>query len=174
MTTAIADIATALTSFAACVYCYVLGRRLKSLQNTKDGIGAAVLAFTKSADAMSETTKQTGEQAQIIAKRLTNLLAEAEQTCASVEDLTLDMGRRHKRAANEVTEKQAALEENMQKTLKDYHSQIIALGTVAKELKTALKPQITKKAAFRETPRTSASDKLLQSLTSIEKKVGSK
>ena len=37
------DIAIFLVSFAACVYCFILSRRLKALQDTRDGLGATSL-----------------------------------------------------------------------------------------------------------------------------------
>ena len=53
------DIAIFLVSFAACIYCFVLSKRLKALQNTKDGLGATITALSTSIAQMSSTTQDT-------------------------------------------------------------------------------------------------------------------
>ena len=51
------DIAIFLVSFAPCIYCFVLSKRLKALQNTKDGLGATITALSTSISQMSSTTQ---------------------------------------------------------------------------------------------------------------------
>ena len=69
------DIAIVLVSFAACVYCFVLNRRLKALQNTKDGLGATIMAMSKSIAAMSNSTQETRSHVGEMAVRLSSLRA---------------------------------------------------------------------------------------------------
>lgn len=87
-----ADIAIFLISFAACAYCIVLSRRLKALQNTKDGLGATIMALSNSIAAMSSTTKETGTYAGELATRLARLMKDAEATCGKIERFTSDTG----------------------------------------------------------------------------------
>lgn len=81
------DIVIILVSFAACVYCFVLSRRLKALQDTKDGLGATIMAMTKSVAAMSSSTKETRSHVGEMAARLATQLEDARQTCIRLEEL---------------------------------------------------------------------------------------
>ena len=64
------DIALFLVSLAACIYCVQLSRRLKSLQDTRDGLGATIMAMNKSVSAVSSATQETRNQAGELASRL--------------------------------------------------------------------------------------------------------
>lgn len=79
------DIAIFLVSFAACIYCIVLSRRLKALQNTKDGLGATITALSTSITQMSSTTQDTRIRVESMATRLAHLISEAEKTCQKLE-----------------------------------------------------------------------------------------
>ncbi|WP_018148363.1 DUF6468 domain-containing protein [Henriciella marina] len=81
------DIALFLVSLAACIYCVQLSRRLKSLQDTRDGLGATIMAMTKSVSAVSSATQETRNQAGELASRLSKLMKEADATCERLEDL---------------------------------------------------------------------------------------
>ncbi|MFN7165139.1 MAG: hypothetical protein ACK4P2_10015 [Hyphomonas sp.] len=79
------DVAIFLVSFAACVYCFVLSKRLKALQNTKDGLGATITALSTSIAQMSATTQDTRVRVESMATRLAHLIAEADKTCQKLE-----------------------------------------------------------------------------------------
>ena len=68
------DIALFLVSFAACLYCALLSRRLKALQNTKDGLGASIRAMSESVAAVSSARHEAKAQSGEIAVRLTAIL----------------------------------------------------------------------------------------------------
>ncbi|MEQ9505287.1 MAG: hypothetical protein RLO80_03375 [Hyphomonas sp.] len=80
------DIAIFLVSFAACIYCFVLSKRLKALQNTKDGLGATITALSTSISQMSSTTQDTRVRVESMATRLAHLISEAEKTCQRLEE----------------------------------------------------------------------------------------
>ena len=81
------DIALFLVSLAACIYCVQLSRRLKSLQDTRDGLGATIMAMNKSVSAVSSATQETRNQAGELASRLSQLMKEADQTCERPGDM---------------------------------------------------------------------------------------
>ena len=82
------DIAIILISSVACLYCIVLSRRLKALQNTRNGLGATIKALSDSISAVSATTDETRYHAGELAARLARLIEEAKLSCARLEDLT--------------------------------------------------------------------------------------
>ncbi|KCZ51028.1 hypothetical protein HY29_06660 [Hyphomonas beringensis] len=81
------DIALFLVSFAACIYCAILSRRLKALQNTRNGLGATIRAMSESVAAVSSARNETQAQANEIAMRLTALLQESAEATKSLSDL---------------------------------------------------------------------------------------
>lgn len=85
------DIAIILISSVACLYCIVLSRRLKALQNTRNGLGATIKALSDSISAVSATTDETRYHAGELAARLARLIEEAKLSCARIEDLTTRM-----------------------------------------------------------------------------------
>jgi predicted unusual protein kinase regulating ubiquinone biosynthesis (AarF/ABC1/UbiB family) len=89
------DVAIFLVSFAACVYCFVLSKRLKALQNTKDGLGATITALSTSISQMSSTTQDTRVRVESMATRLAHLIAEADKACLKLDEgiATVDAAR---------------------------------------------------------------------------------
>ena len=71
------DIAIILISSVACIYCIVLSRRLRALQNTRNGLGATIKALSDSISAVSATTDETRFHAGELAARLARLIEEA-------------------------------------------------------------------------------------------------
>ena len=85
------DIAIILISSVACIYCMVLSRRLRALQNTRNGLGATIKALSDSISAVSATTDETRYHAGELATRLAHLIEEAKLACKRVEELTREL-----------------------------------------------------------------------------------
>ncbi|NQY39586.1 MAG: hypothetical protein HRT80_05735 [Henriciella sp.] len=102
------DIAIILISSVACIYCIVLSRRLRALQNTRNGLGATIKALSDSISAVSATTDETRFHAGELAVRLARLIEEAKQSCERVEHLTNRLNEAHDRAASYTPPQQAA------------------------------------------------------------------
>ncbi|MEO1189894.1 MAG: hypothetical protein AAFW60_12565 [Pseudomonadota bacterium] len=89
------DIAIILISSVACLYCIVLSRRLKALQNTRNGLGATIKALSDSISAVSTTTDEARFHAGELAARLARLIEEAKLSCARIEDTTIRLKDAH-------------------------------------------------------------------------------
>lgn len=89
------DIAIILISSVACLYCIVLSRRLKALQNTRNGLGATIKALSDSISAVSTTTDEARFHAGDLAARLARLIEEAKLSCARIEDTTIRLKDAH-------------------------------------------------------------------------------
>lgn len=85
------DIAIILISSVACIYCMVLSRRLRALQNTRNGLGATIKALSDSISAVSATTDETRYHAGELATRLAHLIEEAKIACDRVQKMTDDL-----------------------------------------------------------------------------------
>ena len=92
------DIAIILISSVACLYCIVLSRRLKALQNTRNGLGATIKALSDSISAVSATTDETRFHAGELATRLARLIEDARHSCARIEALTHQLNESQARA----------------------------------------------------------------------------
>lgn len=80
------DIAIILISSVACIYCIVLSRRLKALQNTRNGLGATIKALSDSISAVSATTDETRFHAGELGARLARSIEDAKVACEHVEN----------------------------------------------------------------------------------------
>lgn len=74
-------------SGAACLYCWVLNRRLRGLTSAKGGIGAGVAQLSQSAEEMKAALAATKGAADEAAARIESLLAEAGRKAEELETL---------------------------------------------------------------------------------------
>ncbi|HPF24598.1 MAG: hypothetical protein R3C08_14225 [Hyphomonas sp.] len=129
------DIVIILVSFAACVYCFVLSRRLKALQDTKDGLGATIMAMTKSVAAMSSSTKETRSHVGEMAARLATQLEDARQTCIRLEELKASLEATQKDSVDQVHAAQAELSTMMRIMLDQSKTRIMEMNRVMQQLR---------------------------------------
>lgn len=118
------DIALFLISFAACVYCIVLSRRLATLQNTKDGLGATITACTQSISSMSLATRSTTAQAKQLASELSELLIKAQAVSQKIEAETIKMEKKHRHVATKIAAKQSEAEQTMHDVLEQHKKHV--------------------------------------------------
>ncbi len=119
------DIAILLVSTVACLYCVVLSRRLKALQNTKDGLGATITAMSNSISAMSAATHDTRAKVESMATRLAHLITEADKSCQRLEETLAKIETARAGATDEVHTAQLELY-TMMRTVLDQSKQRIA------------------------------------------------
>lgn len=84
----LADLTIILICAATCVYCFVLGRRLSALHDTKRGLGAAIVTFTRSVKDISATAQATTARASELAIQLSDLIEQADVACQKVSEAT--------------------------------------------------------------------------------------
>jgi len=129
------DIAILLVSGAACLYCFVLNRRLKALQDTKNGLGATIMALTKSIADMSSKTQQTRHQADDIATRLTQSMLEAEAARLKLQEMTEMMQSSHAEATAEVRAAQVELSTMMRDVVAQSRDRIMEMTGLMREMR---------------------------------------
>ncbi|MFN7101269.1 MAG: hypothetical protein ACK4N1_01470 [Pseudorhizobium sp.] len=129
------DIAIFLVSFAACVYCFVLSKRLKALQNTKDGLGATITALSTSIAQMSSTTQDTRVRVESMATRLAHLIAEADKTCRKLEATIASVDTVKASATDEVQAAQMDLYMMMRTALDQSKERISEMTAVMRQMR---------------------------------------
>lgn len=130
------DIAIFLVSFAACIYCVILSRRLKALQDTRDGLGATIMALSKSVSAVSSATHETRAQAGELATRLSALMQEADQMCDRLSTLTAELDQAHQRASQHATAAQGELRSAMGNLLEQSQDSMTEMRTLLRQMRT--------------------------------------
>lgn len=130
------DIAIFLVSFAACVYCILLSRRLRALQDTKDGLGATITALSSSVSAMSAATQDTRTRVENMATRLAHLIAEGEKMCTRLESTIMTMEASQTSAANQVHAAQTELNVMMRDVLDQSRERIVEMTTLMRQMRT--------------------------------------
>ncbi|MCA8902651.1 MAG: hypothetical protein KDA53_15535 [Hyphomonas sp.] len=129
------DIAIILVSLAACAYCFVLNRRLKALQNTKDGLGATIVAMSKSIAAMNASTQDTRTHVSEMTLRLARQLEDANQMCARLEALQAKLEKTQSDAVERVTSTQAELGTMLRIILDESKSRILEITSMMHDLR---------------------------------------
>ncbi|MBA4339179.1 MAG: hypothetical protein C0421_10060 [Hyphomonas sp.] len=128
------DIAIFLVSFAACIYCFVLSKRLKALQNTKDGLGATITALSTSIAQMSSTTQDTRVRVESMATRLAHLISEADKTCRKLEDTIASVDLAKASATDEVHTAQMDLFVMMRTVLDQSKERVAEMNGIMRQM----------------------------------------
>jgi predicted unusual protein kinase regulating ubiquinone biosynthesis (AarF/ABC1/UbiB family) len=153
------DIAIFLVSFAACVYCFVLSKRLKALQNTKDGLGATITALSTSIVQMTSTTQDTRVRVESMATRLAHLISEAEATCRKLEETIASVDLAKASATDEVHTAQMDLYVMMRTVLDQSKERVAEMTGLMRQMRT----MSDEAAASLSAPATPASSILTRS-----------
>lgn len=133
------DIAIFLVSFAACIYCIVLSRRLKALQDTRDGLGATIMALSKSVSAVSSATQETRTQAGDLAARLGKLMQEADATCKRMNEFTRAQDEAQARLRKTADAERADIAASMNALQRQSDRQMDEIRSLMKQLKSLSK-----------------------------------
>lgn len=137
------DIAIFIVSFAACGYCIVLSRRLRALQNTKNGLGATIMAMSQSISAMSTTTKDTRTSAEETASRLVQLMDESSQMCTRLETLNQTTKSEHSDATQKIDKAQVELAAMMRDMLDQSKSRILDMSNLIQKMHEMTETDVT-------------------------------
>ncbi|MFN3607886.1 MAG: hypothetical protein ACK4Y9_02365 [Hyphomonas sp.] len=140
------DVAIFLVSFAACIYCFVLSKRLRALQDTKDGLGATITAMTNSVSAMSQATHDTRTRVESMATRLAHLISDGEKMCKRLEDTIMTLERSQTGVTTQVHAAQTELNVMMRDVLDQSRARILEMTTLMRQMRAvseASQPDIT-------------------------------
>lgn len=130
----IPDILLILISSLACLYCFLLSRRLKKLQNLNTGLGASIVSLTEVIAETSTAAGQARKATQQSVELLQTLLNEAENSIPQVE-ARIESLRHSKNAAKAAhTELKTLLVSEIQPELKNARLASTALLKIVREV----------------------------------------
>lgn len=130
------DISLFAVSFTACIYCFVLSRRLKTLQDTKDGLGATIVAFSKSIADMSSSTKETNLRAKQIAQNLTTAISAADASAIKISTLLETLDAKETHLTHNIAKATKDVDTDLQGVLNEAKVYAHEISTLLKEIKT--------------------------------------
>ena len=107
------DVILLFVSGLACIYCILLNRRLKGLNNLKSGVGASIVSLTEAIHKTNNAAQKAQASTVESVKMLKGLIEKAESLSTQLEAVTIDAERRLKPARS----LDAALEEKITTTL---------------------------------------------------------
>lgn len=93
------DMLLILISGLACLYCFILNRRVRGLSNMKTGLGASIVSLTEAIRQTQNAAKDTEVTTLKAIHTLQNLMDEAESTISKLEAKKIDLDRQVVRAA---------------------------------------------------------------------------
>jgi predicted DsbA family dithiol-disulfide isomerase len=131
------DVAVFLVSCAACVYCFILSRRLRRLQNTKDGVGATITALSQSIAAMSATTQDSRTRVGELATRLSQLIVEADAASRRLEAAIADIDASEVSAAEAVRTMQTETHTLMRNVLENSKARVAEMLSLMHQIRTS-------------------------------------
>lgn len=126
------DLGILLVSLAACGYCFVLSRRLRALQNTKEGLGATITALSNSISDMSVASQHTRARVGDMTARLSNLLIETKATQSALESLLKVAEDQKQQSVDAWQQAHDQVETNMISLLEQSRDHIVELARIVK------------------------------------------
>jgi chromosome segregation ATPase len=130
------DISLFAVSFTACIYCFVLSRRLKTLQDTKDGLGATIVAFSQSISDMSSSTKETNLRAKQIAQNLTTAIHAADASAIKIAALLEALDAKETHLTRNIAQATQDVDADLQGVLDEAKLYANEISSLLKEIKT--------------------------------------
>lgn len=129
-----ADLAIILICAATCGYCFLLGRRLSALHDTKKGLGAAIITFTRSVADISSTARATTARASELAIQLSDLIEQAHKACQKVDEVTAQIESKRGQALADLKSTQSDLSTLLQQAQTLQHDHDRHMRTVSDDL----------------------------------------
>lgn len=87
----IPDMVLIFISGMACLYCAILSRRLKKLNNLKTGVGASILSLTRAIEDTHKAARETQTSTLQTVETLRHLLEKSESAAPKIEALILEL-----------------------------------------------------------------------------------
>lgn len=87
----IADIVLIFISGLACLYCAILSRRLKKLNNLKTGVGASILSLTQAIEDTHKAAQEAQTSTLQTVETLRHLLVKSESAAPKIEALISEL-----------------------------------------------------------------------------------
>jgi len=87
----ISDMVLILISGLACLYCAILSRRLKNLNNLKTGVGASIISLTQAIEDTHKAAQEAQNSTLQTVQTLRHLLDKAESAAPRIEALIAEL-----------------------------------------------------------------------------------
>ncbi len=124
-----------LVSGAAGLYCFILSRRLRALQDMKTGLGASIISMTTAISQLKAASEESKFQTSAVSTQLKILLKDAEKKISHIQKLNQTLEQTASETKDEVNKVQNELSTSMHHLLLQSHEQIEELTSLMKQLR---------------------------------------
>ncbi len=124
-----------LVSGAAGLYCFILSRRLRALQDMKTGLGASIISMTTAISQLKAASEESKFQTSAVSTQLKILLKDAEKKISHMQKLNKTLKETATETKDEVNKVQNELSTSMHHLLLQSHEQIEELTSLMKQLR---------------------------------------
>jgi ABC-type transporter Mla subunit MlaD len=128
------DIALILVSGSACLYCFMLNRRLKALQDMEKGLGASIVSFTQAVSKLSLAAQEAKRSVADSTQTLRSLLVKVDTSIPKIDGMLENLDHAANRTATETREMHEELVRAIRPLLDEAHEKAENLTTVIDHL----------------------------------------
>ena len=128
------DIALILVSGSACLYCFMLNRRLKSLQDMEKGLGASIVSFTQAVSKLSLAAQEAKRSVASSTQTLDQLLKKVDISIPKIDGMLENLDHASQRTAKETKSMHDELINALRPMLDEAQQKTDNLSTVIEHL----------------------------------------
>ena len=128
------DIILILVSGSACLYCWLLNRRLKALQDLKKGLGASIVTLSTALSKTTVAAQEARMSASSSVEKLNSLLEDVEKSIPRIDAMLESLDRGTRRAAKETRAMQTELVDTLKPLLQEADTKAGDLSTILTQL----------------------------------------
>ena len=130
----LSDIILILISGLACLYCAMLSRRLRKLNNLKTGVGASILSLTQAIEDTHKATQEAQNSTLQTVETLRHLLEKSESAGPKVEALVAELNQASDRAKAQRQQLETLIEQELSNAVGKAQTTASGLLKVASDL----------------------------------------
>ena len=128
------DIALILVSSSACLYCFMLNRRLKALQDMEKGLGASIVSFTQAVSKLSLAAQEAKRSVSESTQTLQDLLTKVDRSIPKIDGMLENLDHASERTARETRAMQEDLVEALRPLIDEAQHKAQNLSVVIEHL----------------------------------------
>ncbi len=128
------DIILILVSGSACLYCWLLNKKLKALQDMKQGLGASIVTLSKAVSKTSLAAHDAKLSAAESVEQLRKLLEDVETSIPKIDMMLESLERSSQRTINETKSMQEELVATLRPLLNEAQDQAGNLSAIISEV----------------------------------------
>ena len=130
----IPDIILIVISGLACLYCYLLSRRLRKLNNLETGLGASIITLTRAIEETYKAAQDAQTSTAEAVKTLRDLLERSDNLTPKADTIVKDMERAFERARDKQDQLEYAIDVSLSRAVDKAETTATGLLQIVSEI----------------------------------------